>query len=81
MRKIFIPVFKSPSEKLSQMCMKTKDGDLENLVMKFEPEEFLIDTRKVSGSGNGKNYMNLLKGSAYQAFARLYEIHVLISWK
>ena len=36
------------------MCLKTKDGDLENLVVKFEVEEFLIDNRKVTGSGNGK---------------------------
>ncbi|CAG2187106.1 MED16 [Mytilus edulis] len=42
----------SPSERLNLMCLKSKDGDLESLVVKFEVEEFLIDTRKVSGNPN-----------------------------
>lgn len=40
------------------MCLKSKDGDLESLVVKFEVEEFLIDTRKVSGNPNGMTNNN-----------------------
>ncbi|KAJ8298331.1 hypothetical protein KUTeg_024862 [Tegillarca granosa] len=52
---------KSPAEKLTLLCSKMTDGDLENMLVNLEAEEFLIDSRKKDKSSSSENALPSLQ--------------------
>ncbi|KAK3100649.1 hypothetical protein FSP39_023071 [Pinctada imbricata] len=50
---------KSPAEKVTMLCQKSTDGDLENLLVNLEVEEFLIDPRRKDKKGSGEALQSL----------------------
>lgn len=48
------PLFQSPGEKLSAVCVKSTDGDLDKVLFNLDKEEYQVDTKRRDKAGDGK---------------------------
>ena len=51
-----VSIFQSPGEKVSQLCNKHTDGDIDNVITLLDKEEFHVDIRqKDKSEGKSKD--------------------------
>lgn len=48
------PLLQSPGEKLSAVCVKSTDGDLDKVLFNLDKEEYQVDTKRRDKAGDGK---------------------------
>lgn len=50
----------SSGEKLSAVCVKSTDGDLDKVLYGLDKEEFQVDTRRRDRAGDGKKWLMIV---------------------